>query len=96
MQKKAAGMPTEISRPSASIVGRSKSPEANARHAGAPNLTLLAVAAILVVVLHIVSGVVLERAHAGPTVEPSALAALDAEVTCPAEARQSERSLPFD
>ena len=89
-------MPTEISRPCVPIVGQSKAPEANSRRAGAPNFTLLAIAAILVVVLHVVSGVMLERAHAGPTVEPSAVAARDAEVKCPAGARQPERSLPFD
>jgi hypothetical protein len=50
----------------------------------------------LFVVLHLVSGVMLERSHARPAIEPAALAALDDEVKCPAEPRRREPSLPND
>jgi hypothetical protein len=52
-------------------------------------------ATIAFVFLHFVSGVMLERSHASPTVETSAFAALDDEAKCPAEAKQPE-PLPYD
>jgi hypothetical protein len=52
-------------------------------------------ATIAFVVLHLVSGVLLERSQASPA-EPSALAALDDEAKCPAEIRPPEPSLPYD
>jgi hypothetical protein len=57
---------------------------------------LAAAATVLFVVLHLVSGVMLERSHARPSIEPAALAALDDEVKCPTEARRREPSLPKD
>jgi hypothetical protein len=53
-------------------------------------------ATVLFVVLHLVSGIMLERSHARPAIEPTAFAALDDEVKCPAEARQREPSFPND
>jgi hypothetical protein len=61
------------------------------------SISPLAVAAtLLFVVLHLVSGVMLERSHARPAIEPAAFAALDDEVTCLAQPRQREPSLPKD
>jgi hypothetical protein len=80
-------MPTEVRSASAPIIGRSK----------ASNISPFAVAATAAfVVLHLVSGVMLERSHASPTIASSAYAALDDEAKCPAEARQPERFLPYD
>jgi hypothetical protein len=58
-------------------------------------------ATIAFVVLHLVSGVLLERSQASQAAEPSALAALhnealDDEAKCPAEIRPPEPSLPYD
>jgi hypothetical protein len=57
---------------------------------------LAAAATVLFVVLHLVSGVMLERSHARPAIEPATFAALDDEMKCPAEPRQREPSLPND
>src|ERR1700710_1590075 len=104
-------MPTEITRAPTPIVGRSRRPEVT------PNVNPLTVspltiaATIAFVVLHLVSGVLLERSHASPAAEPSALAALDNkafhgevlhnealddEAKCPAEIRPPQPSLPYD
>jgi hypothetical protein len=53
-------------------------------------------ATIAFVVLHLVSGAMLERSHASPTVEASALAALDEDARCPADVKRPEPSLPYD
>ena len=80
-------MPTEIRSAPAPVIGRSK----------ASNISPLAIAATAAfVILHLVSGVMLERSHARPAIEPAALAALDDEVKCPAEPRRREPSLPND
>jgi hypothetical protein len=99
-------MPTEITRAPTPIVGRSRKPKV------APEVSPLAVspltiaATIAFVVLHLVSGVLLERSQASPAAEPSALAALhdqalhfealDFEAKCPAEIPPPEPSLPYD
>jgi hypothetical protein len=44
------------------------------------------------VVLHLVSGVMLDRSHASPAIEPAAFAALEDQVKCSAEARQRQTS----
>jgi hypothetical protein len=84
-------MPTEITRAPTPIVGRSK------KLKGSPLMVspLTIAATIAFVVLHLVSGVLLERSQASPA-EPSALAALDDEAKCPAEIRPPEPSLPYD
>jgi hypothetical protein len=85
-------MPTEITRATAPVIGHSRVRDINPLR-----ISPLAVAAtLLFVVLHLVSGVMLERSHARPAIEPAALAALDDEATCPAEARRREPSLPND
>jgi hypothetical protein len=86
MKEKAAEMPTEITRPSASAIGHSK----------APSIRPLAIAAALALVLHIASGVLLDRSHASPVIEPAGFADLDDEAKCPAEVRQPAPSLPYD
>jgi hypothetical protein len=44
--------------------------------------------------LHLVSGIMLERSHASATIEPSALAVLDDDGKCPADVKQP--MLPYD
>jgi hypothetical protein len=53
-------------------------------------------ATIAFVVLHLVSGALLERSHASPAAEPSAFAALDEEAKCSAEAPEPKPALPYD
>ena len=65
--------------------------------AKAPGVSPLTIAAtIAFVILHLVSGVMLERSHASPTVEASALAMLDNDAKCSAKVKQHEPSLPYD
>jgi hypothetical protein len=64
-------MPTEIKRSIPRIIAHSK----------ALSVSPLTIAAVIAfVILHLVSGVMLERSHASPRVETSAFAALDDEV----------------
>jgi hypothetical protein len=64
-------MPTEIKRSIPGIIAHSK----------ALSVSPLTIAAVIAfVILHLVSGVMLERSHASPRVETSAFAALDDEV----------------
>jgi hypothetical protein len=86
MKKKAIEMPTEITRPSLQPIERSS----------APSIRPLAIAAALAFVLHIASGVMLDRSHASPAIEPAASAGLDEEAMCPAQVRQPAPSLPYD
>lgn len=94
-QKKAAEMPTEIKPPSAPTIGHAESqvllsgissPEARPL-----KLTPLVIIAVLTLVLHVATGIVLDRSHASP-----ADAALDDAVTCPAAAKSPQPSLPYD
>ena len=71
-------MPTEITRASAPVIGHSRVRDINPLSIS----PLAAAATVLFVVLHLVSGVMLERPHARPAIEPAALAALDDEVKC--------------
>jgi hypothetical protein len=80
-------MPTEMRRSIPQVIVHS-------RVFSVSPLTIAAMIAF--VILHLVSGVLLERSHASPTVEPSAFAALDDEAKCPAEVKQPEPPLPYD
>jgi len=89
-------MPTEMNRPSAPTIGPAATPSAILPGIKSPDvaslgLRPLAVAAILALVLHVASGVMLDRSHASPNG-----AALDDGVTCPAEASPPQPSLPYD
>jgi hypothetical protein len=53
-------------------------------------------ATVAITILHLVSGVLLERSHASSAIEPPALAVLDDEATCSAEVRPPEPALPYD
>lgn len=80
-------MPTEITRPSTPFIA----------HPGARSLSPLTITAIIAfVILHLASGVMLERSHARPAVEPSAFAALDDEAKCRSEGKPPESSLSYD
>jgi hypothetical protein len=89
-------MPTEINRPSAPTIGSAATPPAILPRINSPDvpslgLTPLAIAAVLAVVLHLASGVMLDRSHASPNG-----AAIDDGVTCPAQAAAPVPSLPYD
>jgi hypothetical protein len=89
-------MPTEINRPSAPTIGPTGTPQVALPGISTPEapplgFTPLAIAAILALVLHVASGVTLDRSHASPMG-----AALDDCVTCPAEASTPQPSLPYD
>lgn len=89
-------MPTQISRPSASTIESAQTPPDTGRETNAPKveslgLTPLAIAAVLALTLHLVSGVVLDRSHASP-----AGAVLDEAIACATEAGPPPPSLPYD
>ena len=89
-------MPTEVNRPSAPMIEAAGTPQTalpgvNSSDATSLGLTPLAVAAILALVLHVASGVMLDRSHTSPMA-----AARDDAVTCPAEASPPQPSLPYD
>ena len=89
-------MPTEINRPSAPTIEPAGTPQAALGGISTPEarplgFTPLAIAAILALVLHVASGVMLDRSHARPMA-----AAFDDCVTCPAEASPPQPSLPYD
>jgi hypothetical protein len=63
---------------------------------GQPSVTPLTIAALLAVVLHLVSGAMLERSHASPADDALASAAPDDEAKCASEEKSSERPLPYD
>ena len=90
-QKKAAEMPTEMTRSSAPFAGRARVPGTNSRDVTPLSPTALAIIAILVLVLHVASSDLLDRPHAH-----SPMAAPDSETTCPADAKPAELSLPYD
>jgi hypothetical protein len=104
-------MPTEITRAPTPIVGRSRKPEVTPEVRPLTVSPLIIAATIAFVMLHLVSGVLLERSQASPAAEPSSLAALDNEALdneafhngvldneakCPAEIRRPGPSLPYD
>jgi hypothetical protein len=88
-------MPTEINRPSTPTIGPALTPEAvsviSSPDAISFGATPLAFAAILALVLHVASGVLLDRSHAS-----SASVALGEAVTCPTETSSPQPSLPYD
>ena len=92
-------MPTEINQPSTPAAGIAGTPPVilpkinlpNSSNATSLGLTPLAIAAILALVLHVASGVMLDRSHARPT----SAASVDT-ATCPAEASPPQPSLPYD
>jgi hypothetical protein len=89
-------MPTEIGSPSAPLIEQVETPQAvpsgiNSPDATSLGLTPLAIVAILALILHVASGVMLDRSHASPAGE-----ALDEAVTCPAETSQPQPALPYD
>ncbi len=59
-------------------------------------LNSLAIAAIALATLHIVIGITLERSHAGPAQEVSALDEVNGDVKCSTETERQERTLPYD
>jgi hypothetical protein len=89
-------MPTELTRPSAPTIGAAETPpdilpKINSPDATSLGLTPLVIAAVLALVLHVASGVMLDRSHASP-----AATALDAGVTCATEIATPQPSLPYD
>jgi hypothetical protein len=86
MKEKPVEMPTKTTPASAQSTGRSK----------VPSIAPLAIAAALAMVLHLVSGIMLNRSHASPGIEPAASAAAGEELTCTTETRPQESSLPYD
>ena len=85
-------MPTEITRPSTPNVGRSTMLKVSPVRVS----PLTIAATIAFVVLHLVSGPLMERSHASPATEPSAFAALDEEAKCSAESPEPKPTLPYD
>ena len=89
-------MPTEITRPSAPAIGPAATPQAALPKINSPEatwlgLTPLAVAAILALVLHVASGVMLDRSHA------RAIGAVQDDcATCPAQASPPQPPLLYD
>ena len=89
-------MPTEINRPSTPTIASAGTPpvilpKINSPEATSLGLTPLAIAAILALALHVASGVMLDRSHAGPLTTT-----LVDCVTCPAETSPPQPSLPYD
>ena len=88
-------MPTEIKPPSAPTIGPGGSQallSGISSHEARPlNLTPLVIIAVLTLTLHVATGIVLDRSHAGP-----ADAALDDAVTSPAGANPPHSALPYD
>jgi hypothetical protein len=80
-------MPAEMKSASASVTEHSRAPGSG---------TLVIAATLAIAMFHLVSGVMLDRSHARPAIEPTALAALDDEARCSADVRSPERSLPYD
>ena len=91
-QKKARPMPTEITRPSTPIVERSTMLKVSSLRVS----PLTIAATIAFVVLHLISGALLEHSHASPVPEPSTFAALAEEAKCSAETPEPKPALPYD
>ena len=83
-------MPTEIGRPSAQTIEQPRAPDTPPL-----SIALLGVIAVLTLVLHLVTGAVLYRSHAGQIAPTLAGAAGDPTV-CASEAKPLERALPYD
>src|SRR3954466_4287034 len=83
MKSKAAAMPIETSRSSAPPAG----------HSRASGVGPLAIAAALALALHLVSGIMLDRSHAGVATEPTAS---DGEAMGALAAKPPEPTLRYD
>ena len=80
-------MPTDIRRPSLSEIRRSRT----------PSLTLPTIAiTIAFALLHLVSGVMVDRSHASPAVASSDVAELEEGATCRADTQLPKPALPYD
>jgi hypothetical protein len=89
--KRAAEMPTEVTRPSAPITQRVATPGPGSREVKPVSIPALAIIAVLVLILHIAAGAVLGH----PQAHASIVAPVD-EAKCPADAKPQVSSLPFD
>jgi hypothetical protein len=83
-------MPTEITRRSAPTIRRAKA--SSTSPIGLP----LTIAALLILALHLVSGVVFDRSHASHAAAPAASGAANDETDCVVDAKPPETSLPYD
>lgn len=79
-------MPTKTTSASAPVIGHTK----------VAGVGPLAIAAALALVLHLVSGMMLDRSHASPGAEPATSAASDDQAMCATETIRPEPSLPYD
>jgi hypothetical protein len=80
-------MPTDIRRPSSPGIGRSRT----------PRLTLPTIVITMAfVLLHLVSGIMVDRSHASPAMASAAVVALDDDATCSADVQQPKPALPYD
>jgi len=88
-------MPTEIKPPYTPTIEHGESQtllsEINPYEARPLNLTPLVVITVLTLVLHVATGIALDRPHAGPSG-----ATLDEAVTCAAWTKPSQPALPYD
>jgi len=80
-------MPTEIRRPSPPTIGCSQTPRLTL-----PTITIT----IAFALLHLVSGVMVDRTHASPAIPSAAVAALDDDATCSTNTQQPKPALPYD
>jgi hypothetical protein len=80
-------MPTEIRRRSAPSIGRSRTLRLS------PATIALTVA---FVAFHLISGVLLERSHASPSLEPAPMLTSDDASMCPMATQPPEQALPYD
>lgn len=89
--KRAAGMPTEITRPRALTTGQGRTPRPGSRDVAPLSVTALAIIAALILILHVAASAVLADplAHASP-------AALDDDTACLGESKPPAPTLPFD
>jgi hypothetical protein len=48
------------------------------------------------VLLHLVSGIMVDRSHANPAMASAAVVALDDDAICSADTQQPKQALPYD
>ena len=84
-------MPTEITRPSASITRCVGTPGPGSRDVKPLSLTALAIIAALILILHLTVSASLDRSQAH-----ASIVAPDDEAKCPMDAEVPVPSLPFD
>jgi hypothetical protein len=83
-------MPTEIGRPSAQTIEQPRAPDTPPL-----SMALLGAVAVLTLVLHLATGAVLYRSHAGE-IGSTATGATGDLTVCASEAKPLERTLPYD